>query len=323
MSRIDMAELIRCARIPLELNVKAGEDVLILADTTTEEDLPKAMAAAAREVGAEPTVLVMETRPAPNLEPSRAAAGAMKSAAVLVMMASQPITHTEALRTALGVGVKYISMPMLTIDSLTQGAATADPRELFAVTERVATLLTEASSARVVSDEGTDVTMDLRGRSGIVLGGLCIPGKTTGGFPHGEAPVAPVEESTTGTIVFDTTMNPIGRLSQPVVLRVQSGRITRIEGGAEADKLRDLLASKGDANSYMIGEFAIGTNPKARITGNMSEDKRGIGTVHFGIGDNATLGGKVRAAIHLDGLIRRPTVTLDGKVVVENGELKL
>lgn len=323
MSNVDMAELIRCARIPLELNVKPGEEILILADTTTEDDLPKAMAAAARQVGAEPSVLIMETRPAPNVEPSRAAAGAMRSVDVLVMMASQPMTHTEALRAALGAGVKYIAMPMLTISSLTQGAATADPHELFAVTEKVAALLTEASTARVVSEQGTDVTMDLRGRNGIILGGLCIPGKTTGGFPHGESPIAPVEDATTGTVVFDTTMNPVGRLSRPVVLQVERGRITKIEGGPEAAKLRDLLASKGDENSYMIGEFAIGTNPKARITGNMSEDKRKRGTVHFGIGDNATLGGKVRAAIHLDGLILRPTVTLDGRVVVENGELKL
>ncbi len=323
METVDMAKLIRCARIPLELNVKPGEEVLILTDTTTAEVLPKAMASAALEIGAEPSILVMQTRPAPNLEPSRAAAGAMKSVDVLVMMCSQPMTHTEAVRAALAAGVKYIAMAGATVATVTEGAATADPRELYSTTEKVASLLSEAGTARVVSDRGTDVTMDLRGRKALVLGGLCIPGKTTGGFPHGESPIAPVEGSMEGTIVFDTTMNPFGSLSQPIVLRVEKGRITSIEGGPEAAKLRDLLASKGDENSYQIGEFAIGTNPRARITGNMSEDKRKRGTVHFGLGDNATLGGNVRAALHMDGLILKPTVILDGKTVVESGELRL
>ncbi len=323
METVDMAELVRCARKPLDLNVKSGEEVLILTDPKIEEILPKAVAAAALEIGAEPSILTMQARPAPNLEPSRAAAAAMKSVDVLVMMCSQPLVHTEAIRGALAAGIKYVGMPMVTVSSLTQGGATADPHELYATTERVAALLTEAGSARVLSDRGTDVVMDLRGRKGLILGGLAIPGKTLGGIPHGESPIAPVEGSMEGTIVFDTTMNPIGALREPIVLKVEKGRIVSIEGGEEATRLRELLASNGDENSYQIGEFAIGTNPKARITGNMSEDKRKRGTVHFGVGDNATLGGTIRAAIHLDGLILKPTVILDGKTIVENGDLKL
>jgi leucyl aminopeptidase (aminopeptidase T) len=77
-------------------------------------------------------------------------------------------------------------------------------------------------------------------------------------------------------------------------------------------------------NNRNIAEFAIGTNPNARLTGNLVEDKRLLGTVHFAIGDSMSLLGKVDASIHLDGLMLKPTVVADEKIViVENGKLNI
>jgi leucyl aminopeptidase (aminopeptidase T) len=128
--------------------------------------------------------------------------------------------HTEAMRAALASGVRFLGLAGMTVDLMTQGAATADPQELFAITERVAAVLTAAGTARVTSPEGTDVTMDLRGRRAHVLAGRCLPDSPVACFPDGESPIAPLEESTEGTIVF-LGMNPFGRLSQPVALTVE------------------------------------------------------------------------------------------------------
>ena len=68
-----------------------------------------------------------------------------------------------------------------------------------------------------------------------------------------------------------------------------------------------------DPNARNIAEFAIGTNPNARLIGNLAEDKKLMGTVHFAIGDNKSLGGGVEASIHLDGLMLKPTVTADNQ----------
>ncbi len=323
MAAFQMDDLVRFARVSLALNLRPGEEVLIITDTTTEESLPKAVAVAAVELGCEPSIVTIQTRRAPNAEPPRAVAEAAKGAELLVMIASQPMLHTEAMRGALAAGARFLGMAGMTTDLMTQGAATVDPKELFAITERAASVLTAAQSARVTSPHGTDVRMDLTGRKAHILAGVCLPDSPVTCFPDGESPIAPLEEGTEGTIVFDTAMNPFGHLSEPVVLTVERGRITRIEGGPEAQRLSDLLASKGDPGSYLIGEFALGTNPRARITDNMFEVKRRWGTVHFGLGDNATLGGRNHAAIHLDGLVLCPTVTLDGRVVAENGELKV
>ena len=77
-----------------------------------------------------------------------------------------------------------------------------------------------------------------------------------------------------------------------------------------------------DDNARNIAEFAIGTNPNARLIGNLAEDKKLLGTVHFAIGDNKSLGGTVEARVHLDGLMVKPTVIADNKlIIVEDGKL--
>jgi len=96
--------------------------------------------------------------------------------------------------------------------------------------------------------------------------------------------------------------------------------VVEITGGASARTLRELLAA-ADANAANIAEFAIGTNDRARLIGSMTEDKKCWGTVHIAIGDNHVIGGTVVSELHLDGLLLRPTVELDHRTVVQDGQL--
>ena len=45
-----------------------------------------------------------------------------------------------------------------------------------------------------------------------------------------------------------------------------------------------------------------------------------MGTVHVAIGDNSTIGGKVKAPVHLDGIMKNPTLVIDGKTVIKDGK---
>jgi len=78
---------------------------------------------------------------------------------------------------------------------------------------------------------------------------------------------------------------------------------------------------EGDDNAFYVAEFAIGTNPKSRMKGNMAEDKILRGCVHVAVGDNHTIGGQMQSRVHLDGVILGPTVELDDQVVVKEGNL--
>ncbi len=315
-------EVMRYARIPIDLNVRKGDEVLLLTDTDVEPLVYQSLAAAAYEVGAEAIISIITPRAMHGHEPPKPIAEAMKEADVLICAASTAMTHTEAVRAAMSRGVRYVSMPGITVETLTKGAATADYGEVYRITERVADVLTEGEKIRVTSSLGTDISMDINGRKAFVLAGKFEPG-TIACFPDGEAPIAPVEGTTNGTIVFDACIHGIGALREPVRLIVREGRVVEIGGGAEAQVLKGILEAHGDESSYLIGEFAIGTNSKARLTGNVSEDKKGLGRVHIALGDNSTLGGRIRSKTHLDGVVLRPTVTVDGRVIVDGGMMKL
>ena len=79
--------------------------------------------------------------------------------------------------------------------------------------------------------------------------------------------------------------------------------------------------SKYGKEARNIAEFGVGTNPKARISGNILEDEKVFGTVHIALGSNYDFGGHVKVPIHLDGIIKNPTVLIDGEYLFRNGNL--
>jgi leucyl aminopeptidase (aminopeptidase T) len=53
----------------------------------------------------------------------------------------------------------------------------------------------------------------------------------------------------------------------------------------------------------------------------MREAKKAWGTAHVALGDNRSLGGTVESPLHIDFILLRPTVWLDGREVVRDGKL--
>jgi len=208
-------------------------------------------------------------------------------------------------------------------------------------------VLDAAVSARVVSPGGTDVVFSLAGRSAFCDDGdFGLPGRG-GNLPAGEGFASPVGGSAEGRIVLDGSLSLDAEdivLRSPVSLELRGGFVRGIEGGTEARALADTLAAaeekarsmgssgsladgRGEEyarNARNLGEIGIGLNPQAVIGGNMLEDEKAIGTCHFAIGQNYD--GDAPALIHLDGLVRSPTIRVSladgGEVtVMEDGEL--
>ena len=57
----------------------------------------------------------------------------------------------------------------------------------------------------------------------------------------------------------------------------------------------------------------------AKVTGNVLEDEKIMGTIHVAFGDNHSFGGTVRVSSHQDGIVLKPTVEINGKRVLEGG----
>ena len=69
----------------------------------------------------------------------------------------------------------------------------------------------------------------------------------------------------------------------------------------------------------IVAELGIGTNEKALLCGNTLEDEKVYGTVHIAFGTNTSFGGLNKADCHLDGIILKPTLYLDDKLIIKEG----
>jgi len=72
-----------------------------------------------------------------------------------------------------------------------------------------------------------------------------------------------------------------------------------------------------------LAEFGFGTNPEAKLIGNVLQDEKVLGTVHIAFGDNTSYvsdSNSNKCSIHWDTISESPTVWFDGKKVLDNGE---
>jgi len=170
--------------------------------------------------------------------------------------------------------------------------------------------LANAMQLYITTDAGTDILLGVAGRK--FIGDIEInPGKM-GNIPCGEIYCAPLETEANGIIVFDASIGDIGLLKQPLKVYVTNGRITKFESNDKELEKRIAELTDVDDEARVIGELGIGVNPGARITGNMLEDEKSLGTSHIAFGNNAGFvgGGKNNSKIHRDYLFYRPTIEI-------------
>jgi len=301
------------------IHVKKEHKVLVVTDYE-KLTVGNAFALTCRGLGAETVIAIMPLTGEHGSEPPGTIAAAMKAADIVFAPTTHAITHTRARLEAFAAGAKVVILRGVTEDMMVKGAMTVDFQELKKRTQAIAQVLAGASEIRVTSDAGTDVAFSVVGRNAFSLDGFFHEDYGFATLPPGEAPICPVEGTMNGTLVFDYSMDGIGKLSQPLTLDVKQGEVVSVAGGVEDVQFLEQIFAR-DATARNIAEFAIGTNPNARLIGNLAEDKKLAGTVHFAIGDNESLGGVVRSSIHLDGLMLKPTVLADQQLLVQKGKL--
>lgn len=108
-------------------------------------------------------------------------------------------------------------------------------------------------------------------------------------------------------MMIDGSVSNIGVLVEPMILKIEAGRLVDASGKS-GQKLLELL---GDGDGRIIAEFGIGTNKKARLTGNVLEDEKVFGTVHIAFGSNKSFGGRTDAGVHIDCIIKDPNVSIN------------
>jgi len=299
--------------------VKADEDVVITADTQSDWRVVKATAQAALALGAHPAVVWYETRPRAQMEPFSPVAAAVQAADVWIEYAVQYTLYTDARRTACEKGCRYAAFGGLDVDALVRTIGRVAYPTMLAMGERLIALTQDTEEYLITTALGTDLTWNNQGAQVWQSGRLADePGAAV--MLGGQVVWLPQESSVHGTIVGDGMVWPpddVGIVREPVTLRIEAGRITSIEGGAEARILRSWLDSLQDPTMMRIAHCNYGFNPGVtRFTGRVAEDERVFGVFDFGFG-----GWMDRpAASHFDVVITAPTIVADGVEIEREGK---
>ena len=326
--------LIKGARLVVEtcFAVKAGDAVLVICDEDHAREA-QAIAGVAVSLGAYPVVADISHHVSSALasmkvpmEPAKNLAAAMEASDVIIITTNLEWANRYAHVNPVAASVKKGAK----IGSVEEGMADWDLTkeeidQTVARAEKLMAALEGVERVRVTNPAGTDVQVSIKGRPPLKVVPIKGAGEMMGPVPlWGEVAYAAVEDKTEGIIVVDGIMLGVGvpgSLKNTITWVIKGGRAVEITGGAEAERLRNVVAGS-DQNANVVAEFAMGTSTKSP-RGSASE-KGLLGTVHFALGDNSHCypGGCSHSSLHLDGNLLNVTVeTGDGRVLIKDGEL--
>jgi leucyl aminopeptidase (aminopeptidase T) len=300
------------------LKVKNSETVLVVTDDLMI-DLAGNFYRQAARYASQAVLVCMPPRQNNGQEPPPAVADMMRAAEVVFLLTSKSLSHTQARRDASASGARIASMPGAT-RGMIERTMHANHLSMKRTGEKLAAIVSRARHVRIRTKLGTDLEFSIAGRKAYPDHGLV---GYKGGFtnlPAGEVYIAPIEGTANGRLVVDGSIADIWPIRRPIEIAVSRGHAVGMRAGNEARCLWETISRHG-RDGMNVAEFGIGINPKAKITGNVLEDEKAMGTIHIAFGDNSGFGGRIKVPSHQDGIIKNPDVWLDGKQLMKNGKL--
>jgi len=337
------------------LKVKKGENVVIVSDVEREH-IAQALYNQVDKAGANAEVYFMEnfgTRP--DDQAFKGGAGslafpdelreALGEADVSIYAAGSQAGELTSFRQpmlkvliprVMGKELRHGHMPGIN-DQLMMEGMSVDYSEVQALNAKLMPIGSQARRGRIVTPAGTDYTVEFQ------------PGKYTwyncdanlgpdakipfSNLPDGE--VFGYAVTANGIIVVDGVLgdefsSKYGDIeSTPVSMHVKDGRVLLgTIACANSAIVEDLVFyMQRDENANRIGEWAIGTNlalEQYGFSGEMLQDEKYPGH-HVAVGEPCAdeTGAEWTSVVHMDMVMRKPTITLDDRVVMREGKFTL
>jgi 2,5-dihydroxypyridine 5,6-dioxygenase len=204
-----------------------------------------------------------------------------------------------------------------------------DRRRVLAATER----LGRARSMTVTSKAGTELSCALGNFPVLTEYGFADEPGRWDHWPSGFLATWSNEGSASGTIVVDRgdIILPFKSYVQsPITLRFRDGYVRDIEGGFDAEFLRDYMETFKDPEVYAMSHIGWGLQPRAQWSAlglfdkddTIAMDARSFyGNFLFSTGPNTEAGGSRDTPCHMDIPLRNCSVFLDGEPMVLDGEV--
>jgi 2,5-dihydroxypyridine 5,6-dioxygenase len=321
--------------------VQPGEACAILSETQSRPLNVHLAELALARLGATPFHVIVPSKPqdAPvpvrstgassALQGQRAAIEGLKASGLVVDLTVEGLLHARELPEVLAGGARLMMVSNEHPDALERLVPdlAMEPRVKAAIRQARA-----ATTMRVVSAAGTDLTVDMREASTAGVWGWCDRPRTVAHWPAGLVVSFPRAGSVDGTLVLDAgdvNLTFKRYLQSPVRLTIDADYVTRIDGnGTDAELMRRYFAAWGDREAYATSHVGWGLNERARYEALAMYDRRDTngteirafaGNFLFSTGANEFA--KRYTKGHFDLPVRNCTIMLDGEAVVAEGRL--
>lgn len=321
--------------------VAEGEEVAILSETQSRTLNVHLAELALLRLGARPFHVVLPTPPQRSPVPVRStgasdslrnlgpAIKALKSSSMVVDLTVEGMLHAPELPEIISEGARLFMVSNEHPDALER--LLPDP-ELTPKVKAAIKMLRGTKQMTVKSNAGTDLVVDMNGAQTAGVWGYCDRPGTVAHWPGGVVVSFPAANTVNGTLVLDAgdvNLTFKRYLQDPVKLIIENDFVVDIEGrGTDAELLRRYFAAWGDKNAYATSHVGWGMNPGARYEAltmydqretNGTEVRAYAGNFLYSTGANEfakryTLG-------HFDLPVGHCDITLDGKLVIEDGNL--
>jgi aminopeptidase len=221
----------------------------------------------------------------------------------------------------------------MTADDLAKtfwGGVNVDYTDLQTRGAQVSAALASGSELHIKDSNGTDLKVRVQGRPYGVSDGIISAEDMKKGpaglnvyLPAGEVYVTPVPGTAEGKVVSRKDYYQ-GQEINDLTLTFAAGKLTSIAGsGPGFEKLKAAYDLAGEGKDlFAVVDFGI--NPNVKLPANSAiATWVPAGTVTVGVGNNVWAGGDNKTTYGYFVSLPGTTVTLDGKPVVEVGQLKL
>ena len=299
------------------MNLRKNESCLIVTDSKLKS-IGNALYKNSLKITKQSKLILTTIPKAHGEEPPQKIADEMLKHDVILMPTTKSLSHTKARENAIKTGARIASMPSITTDMMNR-ALNVDFNKIKSINKKLILKLKNKNKIKITTKKGTNMEFYLKGRKWLGDDGIMTKKKAFSNLPSGEIFIAPLENKTNGIIVVDASVYGIGKVDKNIEIKVKNGFIADINGGKTAVQFKKLLKNRLYKN---VAELGIGTNYKAKITGNVLEDEKAAGTCHIAFGNNRHFGGKVDVPFHVDVVVKKPTIYADKTLLIKDGKFK-
>ncbi len=217
-------------------------------------------------------------------------------------------------------GFDYENWQRVTTNSLD-----VDHAKISALAGKIESKLQNATSIRITASNGTDLKLNLKGRRVHVHDGIIDKNDLDKGtrfetLPAGAIELAPDEASAEGTVLFDQPTALAGKMLTGLQLKFENGHLTNYTAQSNLDAFKGMY-EKMSGDKDRLANIVIGLSPRAELIGFFT-DRIVQGTISIGIGGNKGIGGTNETQFGHEETLRKPTLTVDGYKLVDQGKIQ-